>query len=86
MGRSPATAEARERHPRRDAGGAAHVCDRIVALWGRPECSDYLRQLLRDNRAGERGGFTLPVVQEILLLIDLMADREAAATNHRRPV
>lgn len=59
-----------------------HVCDRIVALWGRPECSDYLRQLLRDNRAGERGGFTLPVVQEILLLIDLMADREAAATNH----
>ena len=59
-----------------------HVCERIVALWGTPECSDYLRQLLRDNRAGERGGFTLPVVQEILLLIDLMADREAAATNH----
>ncbi len=59
-----------------------HVCERIVALWGTPECSDYLRQLLRDNRAGERGGFTLPVVQEILLLIDLMADREAAATTH----
>ena len=56
-----------------------HVCERIVALWGKPECSDYLRQLLRDNREGERGGFTLPVVQENLLLIDLQAGREAAA-------
>jgi len=56
-----------------------HVRDRIVALWGKPECGDYLRQLLRDNRAGERGGFTLPVVQEILLLMDLLASREAAA-------
>jgi hypothetical protein len=57
-----------------------HVRDKIDALWGKPECFDYLQQLLRDNRDGGRTGFTLPVVKEILLLIDLMV-AEKAATN-----
>lgn len=55
-----------------------HVRDQIDTLWGKPECFDYLQQLLRDNRDGERTGFTLPVVKEILLLIDLMVAEKAA--------
>lgn len=56
-----------------------HIRDQIDTLWGKPECFDYLQRLLRDNRDGERGGFTLPVVKEILLLIDLMVAEKAAA-------
>lgn len=56
-----------------------HICERITAIWGTQECLDYLHQLLRDNRGGERISFTLPVVQEILLLIDIMTNRENAA-------
>lgn len=55
-----------------------HIRDQIDALWGKPECFDYLQQLLRDNRNGERTGFSLPVVKEILLLIDLMVAEKAA--------
>jgi hypothetical protein len=58
-----------------------HVRDQIDALWGKPECFDYLQQLLRDNRDGGRTGFTLPVVKEILLLIDLMVAEKAATNN-----
>lgn len=55
-----------------------HICPRLIAQWGQPECLEYLHQLLRDNRGGQRSGFTLPVVQEILLLIDILVAREAA--------
>lgn len=55
-----------------------HICEQLVALWGTPACLDYLHKLLRDNRGGERNGFTLPVVQEILFLIDIHVGREAA--------
>lgn len=55
-----------------------HICAQLVARWVLPDCLDYLHQLLRDNRGGQRSGFTLPVVQEILLLIDILVDREAA--------
>jgi pilus assembly protein FimV len=55
-----------------------HICTQLIALWGSPQCLDYLQKLLRDNRGGERNGFTLPVVQEILFLIDIHVGREAA--------
>jgi hypothetical protein len=53
------------------------IRDQIISLWGRPECSDYLEKLLRDNRDGQRSGFTLPIVEEMLFLIDLSGAREA---------
>lgn len=56
-----------------------HVRDQIDALWGKPECFEYLQKLLHDNRDGQRIGFTLPVVKEILLLIELMVAEKAAA-------
>lgn len=55
-----------------------HIIEQLVAKWGRPECLDYLHRLLRDNRGGQRSGFALPVVQEILLLIEIMVARQAA--------
>ncbi len=54
-----------------------HIRARIVALWGSADCGAYLEQLLRDNRDGQRSGFALPVVEEVLFLIDLLAAREA---------
>lgn len=50
-----------------------HVCQQIVANWGKPECIDYLERLLRDNRSGQRRGFALSVVEEILFLLELAA-------------
>ena len=82
VGRSPATAKARQRHPNVATLELPHVCDRIIRPLGRPRCSDYLRQLLRDSRAGERR-LPLPVVQEIPAADrSLMADRGQPATNH----
>ncbi|WP_287463538.1 hypothetical protein [Accumulibacter sp.] len=52
--------------------------DEIVALWGKPECQDYLEKLLRDNRQGKRKGFPLAIAEEVLFLIDLAAARDAA--------
>ncbi|MGE5469363.1 MAG: FimV family protein [Bacteroidota bacterium] len=43
------------------------VCD----LWPAGDVVGYLYQLLRDNRGGQRVGFALPVVEEILFLIEL---------------
>lgn len=62
-----------------------HIRDQLIALWGKPECSGYLEKLLRDHRDGQRSGFTLPVVEEILFLIDLMAACEAAQQSTQQP-
>lgn len=43
------------------------VCD----LWPRGDVIGYLYQLLRDNRGGQRVGFALSVVEEILFLVEL---------------
>ncbi|MFA7292022.1 MAG: hypothetical protein WC023_07210 [Rhodocyclaceae bacterium] len=58
-----------------------HIWERLVACWGKPECLDFLHQLLRDNRGGQRSGFTLPVVQEILLLIDILVAKSASGSK-----
>lgn len=43
----------------------------VAALWQEGDVVGYLYQLLRDNRGGQRLGFALPVVEEILFLIEL---------------
>ncbi len=45
-----------------------HILARLTETWGKPECEDYLDYLLRDNRGGERIGFSKDVLEEILLL------------------
>lgn len=49
-----------------------HIREKIAALWGSEECPVYLSHLLRDNRNGERTGFSLGAVRELLLLADLV--------------
>lgn len=43
----------------------------IVEMWPAGDVVAYLHQLLRDNRGGQRGGFSLQVVENILFLIEL---------------
>lgn len=43
----------------------------VIRMWEAEDVVGYLYQLLRDNRGGQRQGFALPVVEEILFLIEL---------------
>lgn len=43
----------------------------VITQWGEGDVVGYLYQLLRDNRGGQRQGFALPVVEDILFLIEL---------------
>lgn len=43
----------------------------VLELWESGDVVGYLYQLLRDNRGGQRQGFSLPVVEDILFLIEL---------------
>jgi hypothetical protein len=49
-----------------------HIMDRLTSTWGRPEGLNYLDTLLADNRGGQRHGFSLPLVRDILLLRDIL--------------
>jgi hypothetical protein len=52
-------------------GKLTHIRSEVSRTWDSPECLAYLHKLLRDNRNGERKGFALGTVRELLLLIDL---------------
>jgi len=52
------------------------VIEKIVAAWGRPEGLTYLNYLIQDNRDGERIGFSLEVLQQILLLQAVLEVRD----------
>jgi hypothetical protein len=56
-----------------DAGieGVAWIMEQVMMRWPAGDVVDYLNQLLRDNRGGTRTGFSLPVVNDIMFLIDL---------------
>lgn len=43
------------------------ICERILQLWGRPECEGYLNSLIIDTR-GNRKGFPPGVMEELLYL------------------
>ena len=47
------------------------IIDMVCELWPVGDVVGYLYQLLRDHRGGKRLGFTLPVVEEILFLVEL---------------
>lgn len=47
------------------------LANAIIDLWDSGDVVGYLYQLLRDNRGGQRQGFTMPVVDDILFLIEL---------------
>ena len=47
------------------------IVSTVCELWSTGDVITYLQQLLRDNRGGKRAGFSLPVVEEILFLVEL---------------
>ncbi|MDD5403764.1 MAG: hypothetical protein PHZ14_04410 [Sulfuricella sp.] len=57
-----------------------HLFARITACWSSPECLDYLRGLLQDNRNGERAGFHVEAFRDILTLIGVLEYRQKMAT------
>lgn len=53
-----------------------HILARLSEVWGKPEALDFLGHLLQDNRGGERQGFSMEVLQEILLLLAILEKRD----------
>ena len=51
-----------------------HVAERVKAGWGTQACMDYLYELVHDNRDGQRSGFPLEVVEEIVLLMLILEE------------
>ena len=49
-----------------------HIMSRLTENWGTPAGLDYINKLLADNRGGQRLGFSIPVVRDILLLRDIL--------------
>jgi len=47
------------------------IISSVIRMWEAEDVVGYLHQLLRDNRGGQRQGFALPVVEEVLFLIEL---------------
>jgi pilus assembly protein FimV len=55
-----------------------HIGDTLTRCWSSPDCVVYLNKLLRDNRDGERQGFSPAMVSELLFLIDQVEKRRKA--------
>jgi len=62
-----------------------HISEQVVHLWPTETCRNYLDHLLRDNRGGQRGGFSLPVVDDLLFLIELLDARRAMTAEADAP-
>lgn len=58
-----------------------HLVERIVGQWGTQECRRKLDHLLRDTRHGTRQGLPLPVVDEILFLLEILQAQHTARAN-----
>lgn len=52
-----------------------HIAKFLTRKWPNEKLIIYLKKLISDTRLGERSGFSLPVVQEILLLINILEIR-----------
>lgn len=52
----------------------AHIVWRASNCWGTQECLNYLYELVHDNRAGQRSGFPLEVVEEIAILMRILEE------------
>jgi hypothetical protein len=49
-----------------------HIMARLTELWNTPDGLSYLNKLIEDNRGGQRLGFSVPLVRDILLLRDIL--------------
>jgi hypothetical protein len=53
-----------------------HIMARLVDGWTKRDAQDFLNHLLQDNRGGERQGFSMEVLQDILLLLAVIELRD----------
>ncbi len=53
-----------------------HIMERLCSSWSDDSAAVYLRNLIIDNRGGERSGFGDAVIGEITMLIELLAARK----------
>ena len=53
-----------------------HIVSQLVSKWAAGEAKPYLDELLSDNRDGERAGFSLEVLEEIMMLQGLLEIRD----------
>jgi hypothetical protein len=53
-----------------------HIMEKLYSVWPGDLATVYLRNLITDNRGGERTGFGKTVLSEILLLIELLDVRK----------
>jgi hypothetical protein len=51
-----------------------NIAENLTLVWGNPECEGYLNKLMINNRSN-RQGFSLDVMSELMLLIE-MTDRK----------
>ncbi len=54
-----------------------HIISQLTDAWASGKAKQYLEDLLMDNRDGERTGFSLEILQEILLLLNVLEARES---------
>ncbi|MGA9394781.1 MAG: hypothetical protein WBV56_05490 [Azonexus sp.] len=52
----------------------AHVARHVQTTWGTQAAMDYLDELVHDTRDGQRSGFPLEVIEEIVLLMLILED------------
>lgn len=63
-----------------------HIVEQLVEHWQDGSAQDYLNSLLKDNREGERAGFSIPVLQEIMLLKSIIRAKEAGDSIAGNPM
>ena len=51
--------------------GMPAITEQVLMRWHDGSVIEYTNQLLRDNRGGTRLGFSLPVISDILFLVEL---------------
>jgi hypothetical protein len=56
-----------------------HIVSQLTEAWTSGNAGEYLASLLEDNREGERAGFSLEVLQEIMLLQGVWELRQSLA-------
>jgi hypothetical protein len=53
-----------------------HILSRLAGGWGTLDAKNFLTRLLHDNRGGARQGFSIEVLQEIMLLLPILEMRD----------
>jgi hypothetical protein len=74
---APAWAASNEEGPSLESH--AHIEKRITTEWPVLHLKPYLQNLIKDNRDGERAGFSQAEIEEILTLINVLEARNEAA-------